>query len=299
MRRICCEWRRCAVVLTLIAYAAAVSSAQDSFRWIDFHSDELHPNQDQGTIIWVARALAGEKWTAIREIGVMYDAALVVTTERAAPDASPNTDTFHVWSVSLKDHLLTSLITGVNLRWVDSMELTAGAPHEPAILYDDCNQCAATTYFTTFHYDARQHTFTPRWLRGSQTVPLWTAAAPSGVTLSQVYAVLPIPESGAVKGGEFLATWSHFDYGGAKPAQDFIYRYDRDPLTGLDRFQQLTGKDAEAMKEHLCMAQTNPGLSRGQDSTLCAQSVHVRPERKPVTTPPANNQGRSTPGHVR
>ena len=50
------------------------------------------------------------------------------------------------------------------------------------------------------------------------------------------------------------------------------------------------------MKQRLCAAQPIvPELARGQDSPLCQQTLKPRPERKPVTTPPANNRGQSVP----
>ncbi len=254
-------------------------------------------SKDQDIIVWVTRALQGEKWTAIREMGVQYDAALVVTTERSAPDASPVTDTFHIWSVSLKNHLLTSVLKGVNLRWQEPIQFAPGVARELTLMYDDCRECAATTYFTALYYDVTQHTFSARWLRGEQTVPVWTTAAPQGVTETQAYAVLP---GAATDGSEFLGTWSHFDFGAVKPAQDYVFRYDRDPLRGLDRMQSLSGKDAEAMKDRICGAQLQAGaMARGQDSDMCQMRLHpdAKPgsQRRVVTTPPANNQGRSFP----
>lgn len=260
---------------------------QGAFRWVDFHSDK-----DQPVVVWVERALAAEKWSAIREIGVQYDAALVVTTERAAPDALPASDTFQIWSVNLTNHMRTPLLKGVNLRWVNWMELREGTPREIAILYDDCSGCAATTYFTTFHYDLQQHMLVPRWLRGGQTVPVWSSAAPEGVELSQLYAVLAQPD-----GQEFLATWAHYDYGKVKPADDYIYRYDLDPFHGVERTQLVTNKDAEAMKVRLCSAQAAASsMARGQTSELCQPIEKARPERRPVTTPPPNAQGRMATG---
>ena len=50
------------------------------------------------------------------------------------------------------------------------------------------------------------------------------------------------------------------------------------------------------MKQRLCGVQgAVAGLARGQDSALVPADVHPRPERRPTTTPPANNQGRSVP----
>ena len=122
-------------------------------------------------------------------------------------------------------------------------------------------------------------------------MPIWSAGAPEGVTVTRVYAMLSGPN-----GRELVGTWNHFDYGKEKPAEDFVYRYDLDPFSGLERTQLLSGKEAEAMKQRLCGVQAgSERLARGQDSPLCRQTVQPRPERRPVTTPPPNNQGRSVP----
>jgi hypothetical protein len=287
--RVVFSWRIAAYLFAIFA-ATIPSSAQqapDPFRWMDFHSQK-----DQDIIVWVTQALASEKWTAIREIGVQYDAALVVTSSRATPDSAANRDAFQVWSISLTNHLLTPILKGYNLRWLDLMKFSDGASQELPILYDSCAACAPDTYFTAFHYDMAQHAWASRWMRGGQGVPIASAYMPPGVALTQVYAGLAEPS-----GRQLVATWSHFDYGGQKPAQDYLYRYDLDPFSGLDRTQLLSGKDAEAMKLRLCRAgDAVPGLSHGQDSTLCQPRGNPRPERKPVTTPPANNRGKSVPG---
>jgi len=273
-------------VLVVSSVSIGAQDQASLFHWVDFHSEK-----DQPYVVWVDRAMETEKWTAIREIGVEYDAALVVTTERAAPDASPANDTFSLWSVNLTNHVKTPLLKGVNLRWLGWMQLRETVPPELAVIYDDCRDCAATTYFTTLAYDLRQHAFLPRWLRGEQTVPLWTATAPEGVNLTQVYAVLREPN-----GLDEMGTWSHYDYGKEKDAEDYVYRYDVDPFSGLERALLLSGKDADAMKQRLCAAQgESENRERGQDSAVCQAMLHAKPERKPVTSPPANNQGRSVP----
>jgi len=281
------SWLLHGLIAAMLAVAAPLSAQQpDPFRWMDFHSAK-----DQDIIVWVTRSLEPEKWTAIREIGVQYDAALVVTTLRATPQSPANADTFAVWSVSLTNHLLTPILKGVNLRWLDWMTLADGGPQELAALYDSCGECAADTYFTAFHYDMRAHLWAARWMRGGQGAPIWTANAPAGVAWTQIYAGLAEPN-----GRELVGTWNHFDYGKEKPAEDFVYRYDLDPFSGLERTQLLSGKDADAMKLRLCRGQDAlPGLARGQDAPLCQQLVNPRPERKPVTTPPAHNRGQSMP----
>src|ERR1019366_10125489 len=69
--------RICSLICAVLAAANPLFAQQDPFRWMDFHSEK-----DQDIVVWVTRALNAEKWTAIREIGVQYDAALVVTTLR-------------------------------------------------------------------------------------------------------------------------------------------------------------------------------------------------------------------------
>ena len=263
----------------------ALCAQQDTFRWMDFHSQK-----DQDIIVWVTRSMDPEKWTSIREIGVLYDAALVVTTLRAGPQASPTADTFNLWSASLTTHAITPLLKGVNLRWLDWMQFTDLGPPELGALYEDCAECAATTYFTALYYDRSQHIWNVRWIRGGQAVPIWNSGTPDGVAQTRVYAILAGPN-----GRGLVGTWSHFDYGKEKPAEDFVFRYDLDPISGLERTQLLSGKDADAMKQRLCTFQGTGGVARGQDSPLCRQSFPTRAERKPTTTPPPNNQGRSVP----
>ena len=288
-----CPLLRPALVLIAILIAAASLPAQqapDTFRWIDFHSQK-----DQDVVTWVTRSLAVQDWTAIREIAVQYDAALVVTTNRPNPQSAANAETFNVWSVSLSNHIVEPLITGVNLRWLDWMRFSVGAPEELAVLYESCRDCAANTYFTAFYYDIPQHRWTARWMRGGQGAPLWSANTPPGIKWTQVYAGIAEPN-----GREFIATWSHFDYDNNKPSSDVVFRYDVDPLSHLDRTVQLTHDEADAMQLRLCRAQDAvPDLQRGQDSALCQQLIKPIPERHPVTTPPANNHGRSTPPGAR
>lgn len=263
----------------------SLPAQQDTFRWMDFHSEK-----DQDIIVWVTRSLEPEKWSSIRDIGVLYDAALVVTTLRSSPQASPTSDTFNLWSASLTSHAITPLLKGVNLRWLDWMRFSDVGPPELGALYDDCDECAATTYFTAFFYDRSQHIWNARFIRGGQGAPVWSSASPQGVDLTRVYAILAAPN-----GREMVGTWNHFDYGKQKPPEDFVFRYNLDPSSGLEATQILSGKEAEAMKQRLCTFQGTGSIARGQDSALCQQTVHPRPERRPTTTPPPNNQGRSVP----
>jgi hypothetical protein len=284
----------------LIAFAAALAlslplcaqQTSGTFRWIDFHN-----TKDQNIVAWVTRSLEVEKWTAIREIGVVYDAALVVTTDRAGPQSQPGSDAFTIWNVSLTSHVVAPLLTGVNLRWFDWEHFAEDAPEELTVLYDNCHDCSASTYFTSFHYDVSHHMWAPRWVRGGQGVLVWNAVGPTapGIAWTQVFAVMAGPD-----GRAFLSTWNHFDYGKVRQPSDTLFRYDVDPFSGLERTVELTRDDADAMELRLCRGQDIvQGLERGQDSALCQQLLNAQPQRKPVTTPPANNRGKSVPPAVR
>jgi hypothetical protein len=265
--------RVAALIAALFVAAIPASSQQPDtpqpqpgdFYWVNFHSQK-----DQNVVAWVTRSLAVADWTAIREIGVMYDAALVVTSNRAKAQSLPDTDSFNVWNVSLTSHLVTRVLSGVNLRWLASLRLFAGAPMEPAVLYDNCRQCAANTYFTTFHYNIVTRRWEARWVNGGEGVTVWNTNHPAGMDWTQVYAV--------VTGGNGIAqllTWNHFDFGPGKPPEDSIFRYDVDPFSRLDRTAVVTGKQVDDAKTELCGAQDAvAGLARGQDSDLCREVLH-------------------------
>lgn len=277
-------------VFILAARFLPAQQTSGTFRWIDFRDPK-----DQNIVAWVTRSFQMEKWTAIREIGVMYDAALVVTTERDGPQAIPSNDQFTVWNASLSSHVVAPLLKGVNLRWVDWVHFVPDAPEELTILYDNCHDCAASTFLTSFHYDVGHHMWAARWIRGGQGVLVWNSVPPTapGVTWTEVYALMSGAENSA-----FAGTWNHFDYGKVRTPADTLFRYDVDPTTGLDRTTELTHEDAEAMKQRLCSGQDAvQGVERGQDSELCKQLVDTR-THKPVTTPPANNRGKSAAGRV-
>lgn len=280
--------------MALFALAAALLaslplSAQqtsENFRWIDFHAQ-----QDQNIVAWVTRSLTVAKWTAIRDIGVVYDAALVVTIDQPNPQATPGSGTFTVWSVSLTSHVVAPLVTGVDLRWFDRVRFSDGSRQEWPVLYDSCLDCAANTYFTAFYYDLRNHSWGARWITGGHGVPVWNAGHPAGVDWTQVYGVLSEGQ-----GHVALYTWNHFDYGKQKPAENFVSRYDVDSYSALDRSVTLTGKQADAAEQELCRGDIAvQGLERGQDSPPCKQVLKQRWTRQPVTTPPANNHGQSLP----
>ena len=285
-------------LLMLTAGQVMAQPAVESFHWVNFHD-----SKDAQYVTWVTRELTAEKWTEIREIGVQWDSALVITSERQTPQSTPPSDTYTVWSVALSKHAVQPLLHGVNpkiLNWTTFGGASSPAP-ELGLVYDDCYGCdAPSTFFTTLYYNFTDHAWRARWMRGDQAAALWSAGTVEGVTRTQIYGLLTEPP-----GRDVLATWSHYDYGKVKPAEDYVFEYSVDPASGLEQTQRLGDPHAQEMEQRLCKAdpgQVDPALTelaRGQDSEVCRQLVPKdakgRPMRRPVTTPPANNHGQSIP----
>ena len=299
MRRAQARIAFCSLAVLLCGLCARAQQTSGTFRWVDFHSSE-----DQNIVAWISRSLEVSKWTTIREIGVEFDAALVVTEERSNPESAPGSDIFTVWSASLTSHVLAPLLTGVNLRWFDPVRFADDTPTEWPVLYDNCHDCRPDTFFTSFYYDVRSHTWNARWITGAHGAPVWNSTHPAGTNWTQAFAVLSNGE-----GHVALYAWNHFDYAKPRPAEDYITRYDLDSFSHLERSIVVTDptppspsieKQLAEYELQICRAETaTPGLARGQDSQLCENLLKARAPRQPVTTPPANNRGQAAPPKAR
>ena len=268
----------------------------DAFHWIDFRD-----SKDAPTATWVTDTIKAEKWTSIREIGVQWDSALVITSERKTPQSAPPADVFTIWNVSLARHEAQPLLHGFSPRILNWTTFGGQNMPELGLIYDDCNDCESpSVFFTTVFYNIKDHAWRARWVRGDQTALLWSGGQADGVTHTQAYGLLTEPT-----GREILATWSHFDYGNTKPAEDFVYEYSVDAMSGLDLTQRLSDTHGDELKMRLCHANpaaTDPTLAplaRGQDSDACKELLGAKQSpktgRRPNIHPPANNRGRSTP----
>jgi len=286
-------------LLLATSLPATAQTEMDAFHWVDFHG--LRDEKDLAVTQWVTAALRAEKWTAIREIGVEYDAALVITAERASAQATPPSDVYTVWSVSLAKKEVHPLLHGVNPHILDWTNFAGQMQPELGFIYDDCIGCDATTYFTTLYYSFQDHGWRARWVHGDQAAVLKSTGKVEGVDRTAVYGLVTERD-----GRQVLGRWEHFDYGKAKPAEDYIYQYSVDAANGMEQTQVLGEKHAEAMQLRLCQIDTSQSgqaepalaeLTHGQDSAMCQALVKVnaKPLRRPVTTPPANNHGLSEP----
>ena len=271
-------------MIVLAPFAGSRAQTPEAFRWVNFHSET-----DADIINWVNHSMTKEKWTSIREIGVQYDAALVVTEQRSSTQSMPDDDIFTVWTVSLTSHDRKPVLSGVKLRFAGWLRFLAGHASELTVLYDDCAHCQATTYFTTFHYDPTSHDFVARWLKAGQAAPVWSSNTLAEGDWVQIYGVYPRAD-GTVQ----LGTWSHFEDSAHKPQQDYVYLYSIDLGDSAENAVPLTGKVADQMKQRLCHTDgLVPGLARGQDAPICFRYHSYEPH--PITSPPSNNHGKALP----
>lgn len=262
------------------------AQAPAEFHWVNLEKDDW-------TIGTIRKALQSQQFTAIRDIGVLGDAALVFTSNRARPDAIPDTDVTTVYSVSLRTLFFQKIASGYQMHAVGWSNLVKDHRGELAVTYVDCLQCESSTFFTTFYFEGKSDTWQTRWMANQHGAPLSAPKNAKDYSAQLVYAIVTSPT-----GQESLVTWTHYDYANPKRSEDFIYQYDVDPSSYLDRVLRLSGKETTDIKLQLCQADAAWAyLLHGQDSSVCQNllQTNTRQSRHLVTTPPRQNEGRSLP----
>jgi hypothetical protein len=240
-----------------------VSHAQvlEGFNWADLHADT-------DTVATVTKALDGEKYSALREIAVVGDEALVITSTRQTPTAKPEQDHFTAYRLNLKDasDKPVALITGTNLRFRDWLRFGHEGDTELVATYDDCADCRATTFLTAFYIDEKTKKWKARWPRDVAGAPLFSATPGNPGETDQAYALMVGSDGRAV-----LATWSHFQQKKGVPGEDYLFEYDVDPATGFERVRPIYGADAGPLKLRLCKAEGGVlDIAAGQQTPSCA-----------------------------
>jgi hypothetical protein len=249
------------IVLALaLVCASRLCPAQvlGNFAWVDLKTDTQ-------TTAKVAQFLRDKPYTALREIGLAGQQALVVTTLRKDPTAEPGNDTFTVYGVSLRDGSVEQLLDGANLKYFDWQKFYDDDTPELLAEYDDCAQCKATTFFTAFYLDRKTKRWGARWRREIAGAPIDSADASE-----HIYALFINVDQRVV-----LDTWSVV--APATPQQkkstrpaEYLFEYRIDPMSDQGTSRPLTGRDRQPVKERLCKAQDIVfGIAGGQDSEAC------------------------------
>jgi hypothetical protein len=243
---------------------SAWAQAPERFHWINF-------KQETAIVSRVSLALHTEDYSAIREIGLVADSALVFTTAREPGWATPEGDAWSVYSVSMGDLKLRKLVSGYGLRVVDWVRFVPAANGDLAITYLDCYECEPATLFTAFHYDQKEG-WRVRWpakdREGVAGVLLMFSDAGAPYTdeiVDQVWAVMA-PSSGPASVG----TWYRSLDPATRKVTSIATKFVVDRSTGKEESVTMEGPAAEAWERRLCRPPDGvPGLTGGQDSESC------------------------------
>jgi hypothetical protein len=252
-----------AVVFSLFVSATAQAQVIDGFAWVDLKTDTQ-------TVTKVTTFLANKPYTAIREIGIVNQQALVITTLRKDPTAQPGNDTFTAYGVSLKDGSVEELLDGTSLKYIDWQKFYDYDSPELLATYDDCSQCKATTFLTAFFIDRKTRRWGARWRRELAGAPLYSSASgkSDGSTRNYVYALFINVDQRVV-----LDTWvSYPEQKKSSRGGEYLFEYRIDPLSDQGTSRPLTGRDILPVKQRLCRGEeTVFGIAGGQDSAPCKE----------------------------
>ena len=255
------------ILLTLLTLFSTTTHAQvlDGFAWVDLKTDTT-------TVVAVTRALGNQNYTALREIGLVGDQALVITATRADLIAQPRQDRFNVYGISLKDGKVDPLLDGAQLTIFDWQKFYDYDSPELIATYDDCSDCAPTTFLTAFYIDRRTRKWRARWPRDVSGAPL-TAA---GAGANSVYALFMNVDERVV-----LDTWMRYpQQKKSSRGSEYLFEYRIDPGSDQGFSKPLTGRDAAAAKLRICKGEGVVfGIKGGQDSPACRDTIHTPPRK--------------------
>jgi hypothetical protein len=236
----------------------------DGFAWVDMKTDTK-------TLDRVNYLLASKPYTAIREIGLVGQQVLVITTLRKDSTANPLNDSFTAYGVSLHDGSVEELLDGTNLKYIDWQKFYDYDTPELVATYDDCAQCKATTFFTAFYIDRKTKRWSARWRREFAGAPLYSADPAK----NYVYALFMNVDQRVV-----LDTWASYpeqNKTGGRGATlkssrggEYLFEYRIDIPSDQGTSRPLSGRDVLPVKQRLCAGQSVVfGIAGGQDSAAC------------------------------
>jgi hypothetical protein len=240
------------------------------FSWVNLESNAP-------VMAKVRNAFGGESITAIREVGVEGDFALVVTASRQG-GVVPAGDEWRVYSISLQSGRKQLLVRGYRL---EMLEWLGAGNRELAITYDSCYGCEPEMMFTTLHLDGRLG-WAARWKvegltdsspqPGVGVVADLVADPDDFEDVTQVFGLI-VEQSGGFAAGSWVRT-RNLKTG---KVTDQVERFTVDPATEGNRVEHLVGDAAVRWERALCKpskpSQYLSAPSLGQDSAACHEVV--------------------------
>jgi hypothetical protein len=253
------------LLVSLAISASAHGQTPAGFHWVDF-------KRESATVQKIEQALKGEDYTAIREIGVSSDSALVMVIQREADQAVPEGDQWSVYNVSMKSGHVETLLLGYSLQIKGWISFRSRDEQDLGIVYLHCWECEPASLFTAFHYDPRDG-WRARWVNKENvkqpgiTFRVTDVGDPyTSEDVDQVFAVL------APNGVASVGTWYHSRDLATGKISDDVAKFSVDPSTGEDKTTGLAGSKANEWELQLCKARdswSTPAM--GQSSRACKQ----------------------------
>ena len=254
----------------------AVADTRAGFHWVDFKRENV-------TVSRVTEILKPEDYTNIREIGIVGDSALVFTTWREPGRGvqqvplDPAYERWTVYGVSLKQAKFQKLVSGYELQIKAWVHFTSAGIDDLAIVYKDCSECEAASFFTAFHYDEKMR-WQARWAAARADYPTGIAFFSTDVPdsdpdadIDQVFAVFA-PQNGDAAVGTWYYSREHRT---GKVTND-VMKFFVDPASGKERSLTLKGAEAAAWERQLCNAKdASLELRIGQDSKSCKRMLRA------------------------
>lgn len=259
---------RSLAVAAIFAVAPALY-AQSAFHWLNLENDKAD-------MAIVRHALKNEKFTAIREVGVRENDALVMVTEREDGADDPESDSWSVINVSLKTEKYQRIVSGYKVQ----IQAWLGKNNEEiGISYFDCSECEAAQIFTALYWTPGLG-WRARWPEQGAShefphpgIPLMsedTSDDPENEEVAQVFALVPMPGDGYAAG-----YWLQVKNSASrKIVSNDVYRCFVDS-SGKEGTGKLSGKEARDWERKICdSSNLLPGPNRGQDSALCKAALN-------------------------
>jgi hypothetical protein len=245
----------------LAASQCCLAQVPDGFHWINLESDKV-------TMAVVRRALQGQSFTAIREVGVKDNFALVITANRDADASVPSEDQLTIYSIALSTAKMQPIVNGYDIRLWEWMGKNS---EDLTISYYDCSDCEPAGLFTALHLKPNVG-WVARWqskkdgLNPGGVIFVGDAGEPyTDDDVTEVFAVIKAADNSYAAG-----SWTHSYNTTTRKTEDSVLRYRVDMVTGKDIAETLTGARTEAWKRRICKEPlTLSRPNQGQDSQIC------------------------------
>ncbi len=267
--------KRILLFVLLVTLAFGVRGFADTppgFTWVNLETD-------LGTMAKVRTALTGVAITAIREVGVEGDYALVMAINRETGAPTPDYDQWYVFNLSLRTGEKQPLLFGYGVKQIDWIGPGAA---ELAITYYHCWECEADLLFTTIRF-TKQAGWKARWVNKVERegypqpgVLIKTDDLEDDDEVDQVFALV-----GNTSNKLEAGYWYHAQDPRTGKVEDDVYRDWVDTVTDEDHADEIKGRAAVAWERKLCdVSDVAPGPSIGQDSKACRSVMRSAAPKK-------------------